>query len=97
MYLAEDERGRGTGPALYDRLLAEVAALGYVTAFAGITLPNPASVRLHEDMGFTPIGVFANVGFKHGAWRDVGWWQRTLRDLPAHPDDPRPWEPAPPL
>ena len=53
--------------------------LGYHQAFAGITLPNDASVALHETLGFQPIGVFREVGFKHDRWHDVGWWQRSLK------------------
>lgn len=76
---------------LYDRLIAEVAGLGYRSLFAGIALPNLASVRLHEAMGFQSVGVFRAVGYKHGAWRDVGWWQRELGELPSPPPEPRPW------
>ena len=47
-------------------------------AFGGIALPNPASVALHEAVGFEPIGVYREVGFKFGRWHDVGWWQRAL-------------------
>lgn len=89
VYLAPEETGRGTGPTLYDVLLTELAALGYVSAFAGIALPNPASVRLHEAKGFTHVGVFRDVGFKLGAWRDVGWWQRSLRPAVDDPAEPR--------
>lgn len=56
-------------------------------AFAGIALPNSASVALHESVGFTPIGVYRRVGFKHGACRDVGWWQKELQ-LPSIPEQP---------
>lgn len=91
VYLASTEAGRGTGRTLYDRLLREVRDLGYVSAFAGITLPNDRSVRLHEAAGFVPVGVFRSVGFKHGRWHDVGWWQRPLTGLPATPREPVPW------
>ena len=93
VYLDDGERGRGTARALYGRLLPELARLGYISAFAGITLPNRPSVAFHEAMGFALVGVFAHAGFKRGAWRDVGWWQRTLREPPAQPDAPRAWEP----
>jgi L-amino acid N-acyltransferase YncA len=94
IYLAPGHRSKGLGRALYQRLFAEVRALGYVSLFAGVTLPNPASVGLHESMGFRPLGVFGQVGFKHGAWRDVGWWQLLLDDPPVPPDEPLPWLPA---
>ena len=83
-YVHAEHRGRGVGKALYGRLFELLAAAGYCQAFAGIALPNAASVALHESVGFTPIGVYRNVGFKHGAWRDVGWWQKELQ-CPAVP------------
>ena len=94
VYLVAGERGTGTGRALYERLLPELGALGYVTAFAGIALPNPASVGLHTSLGFTPVGTYRAVGFKAGRWHDVGWWQLPLRELPDQPEEPRAWSPA---
>jgi phosphinothricin acetyltransferase len=67
----------GIGRALYGVLLPVLGAR-YHAAFAGITLPNAASVGLHKAMGFTPVGVYREVGWKMDAWRDVGWWQRLL-------------------
>lgn len=88
VYLAESAHRKGIGRALYERLFALLRAQGFVNAFAGITLPNAASVGLHEAFGFRLIGVHRNVGWKLGAWRDVGWWQLALappRDDPAEP------------
>lgn len=68
----------GVGRALYGALLGRLRAKGFHAAFAGIAQPNPASVALHEACGFTPLGVYREVGWKMGAWRDVGWWQRVL-------------------
>jgi len=77
---------RGIGGTLYRELLDTLAALGYFNAYAGITLPNEASVALHRAVGFEPIGVFKSIGYKFGAWHDVGWLQRRLRDgKPAEP------------
>ena len=90
VYLTPAEQGRGTARRLYEALLDELAALGYVTAYAGITQPNPASTRLHAGMGFSPAGVFRDVGFKDG-WHDVAWWQRALRPPPEQPQEPLPW------
>ncbi len=69
---------RGVGRALYGQLLPGLKALDYHAAFAGIALPNEASIGLHESMGFTPVGIYREVGWKMGGWRDVGWWQRLL-------------------
>lgn len=93
IYLGESHRGQGIGRVLYQRLLIDLADLGYVMAFAGIALPNPASVGLHEALGFRQLGVFSSVGFKHGRWHDVGWWQRTLRNAPPSPTPPDSWSP----
>lgn len=86
-YVREDARGRGVGKRLYTTLLGQLTELGYHQAFAGIALPNAASIALHRSVGFTHVGIYRNVGFKHGAWHDVGWWQRSLRplDVPREP------------
>ena len=83
-YVREDARGTGVGKRLYGALCEELVQLGYFQAFAGIALPNAASIALHEAVGFRPLGVYRNVGFKLGAWHDVGWWQKALRE-PADP------------
>ncbi|MCW2575401.1 MAG: Phosphinothricin N-acetyltransferase [Modestobacter sp.] len=93
VYLAAAEQGAGTGRVLYERLLPELSELGYVAAFAGIALPNPASVGLHTALGFTPVGTYRAVGFTAGRWHDVGWWQLPLQTPPEHPEEPRPWSP----
>lgn len=92
VYLAAGARGRGTGRALYGRLLPVLAGLGYVRAHAGITLPNPASVALHEAVGFRLVGAYPDVGWKAGAWHAVGWWTLALQEPPAEPAPPRPWD-----
>ena len=88
VYLDPSAQGQGVGSALYRELFALLRAQGYVNAFAGIALPNDASVKLHEATGFTLIGVYRNVGYKLGAWRDVGWWQLALREPTQTPVDP---------
>jgi len=80
VYVRADVRGRRIGRLLYAALFDELVRLGHFRAFAGIALPNAASVALHERVGFRPLGVYERVGYKHGAWRDVGWWQRTLQE-----------------
>jgi L-amino acid N-acyltransferase YncA len=69
---------QGVGQALYSALLPLLKERGFHAAFAGIGLPNDGSIALHEAMGFTPVGIYREVGWKMGGWRDVGWWQRLL-------------------
>ncbi len=78
VYVDPAHSRQGLGRALYAELLTRLAAKGYHAAFAGIALPNEASIGLHEAMGFTPVGIYREVGWKMGDWRDVGWWQRLL-------------------
>lgn len=78
----------GVGRALYASLLRILALQGFCTAYAGITLPNPGSVGLHEAVGFEKLAVYRGVGYKLGAWHDVGWWQRTISSRPAVPAPP---------
>ena len=77
MYVDRALARRGIGRQLYATLLPLLADK-YHAAFAGIALPNEASIGLHEAMGFTPLGIYREVGWKMGRWRDVGWWQRLL-------------------
>ena len=81
------------GRLLYARLFDELISAGYVSAYAGITLPNEASVGLHEACGFRRVGVFPQVGYKLGRWHDVGWWHRPLTDPPANVAPPTRWSP----
>ncbi len=81
-YVREDCHRRGIARALYLALFDVLADAGYCNAYAAITLPNPASVAFHERLGFSAIGVFRHVGWKFGAWHDVGWYQRELRAGP---------------
>jgi L-amino acid N-acyltransferase YncA len=73
---------QGIGSALYRRLFDDLIAKGYCTAFAGITMPNDASVGMHHSVGFETIGLFKRIGWKFDAWHDVLWMQRTLRERP---------------
>jgi phosphinothricin acetyltransferase len=80
VYIDAAHHRRGVGRALYGDLLGLLAAQGVYEACAGITLPNDASVGLHESLGFELIGVYRDIAYKFGSWRSVGWWQKTLRD-----------------
>ena len=92
VYVAAGHQGEGHGRRLYEALLANLRECGFRVACAGITLPNEASVALHERLGFEPVGVYRGIGWKAGAWRDVGWWQLEL----TPPGDEPPPEPQPP-
>ncbi|WP_137284226.1 arsinothricin resistance N-acetyltransferase ArsN1 family B [Halorussus salinisoli] len=87
VYVAADHRGKGLGRGLYESLLELLRLQGFYNAYAGIALPNEASVALHESLGFEQVGVYESVGYKRGEWRDVGWWQLQLRDRPEDRDD----------
>ncbi len=83
-------RRSGVATALYTSLLGLVAAQGHVNAYAGIALPNDASVALHEGLGFTAVGVYHQVGHKFGRWHDVGYWERPLAERVSNPSPPVP-------
>jgi L-amino acid N-acyltransferase YncA len=68
----------GIGRALYKCLLPILESQGFHTAYAGIALPNAASIGLHEALGFEHLGTYTEVGFKHGHWHDVGYWCKRL-------------------
>jgi phosphinothricin acetyltransferase len=90
VYVADGGHRRGTGTALYAALLPLLEAQGFAQAIAAITLPNEASVRLHEAFGFAQIGTYERVGFKFREWRSVGLWQRALAPLSTRPEEPKP-------
>ncbi|MDF1506318.1 GNAT family N-acetyltransferase, partial [Roseisolibacter sp. H3M3-2] len=87
-YVADTAQRRGAARALYAALFDLLARQGFRNAYAGITLPNDASVGLHVAVGFAPVGVYRGVGYKCGAWHDVAWYARALAphdDAPAPP------------
>ena len=89
VYIDQRHRRTGVGRDLYQSLFAVLRMQGFVHAIAGITLPNEPSVRLHESFGFKLVGVYPQIGFKLGDWRDVSWWQLALMDpLPSDPQKP---------
>lgn len=93
IYVRQGAQRSGIGRALYARLLAALTAQGYHRAYGAITLPNAASVGLHEACGFGHIGSYPEVGFKFGAWHGVGWWGLDLGTSSA-PEPPIPFSPA---
>jgi L-amino acid N-acyltransferase YncA len=78
VYVGQDQHRRGVGRALVEDLLERMRVAGFRTVLAGIALPNPGSVGLFEQLGFRHAGTLPAVGFKHGAWRDVGYWSTDL-------------------
>jgi L-amino acid N-acyltransferase YncA len=94
VYVAAGHAGEGIGRALYTALFERLRAQRFRMAYAGITLPNEASVALHESLGFARVGFMREVGWKLGSWRDVGWYQLELAP-PAEGPGPPP-EPLPP-
>ena len=87
-YMSEKVHRVGLGRALYGALFGVLALQGYRNALAGIALPNPASVGLHEALGFDLVGVYRGVGYKLGRWHDVGWWQKDLSPRGLEPEPP---------
>ena len=93
VYVSAAHHRRGVGRALYGALMPLLIRQGFYVACAGITLPNEASVGLHEACGFAPVGVYESIGFKFGRWWAVGWWRLELR---SQTDGDTPPEPGPP-
>ncbi len=105
VYIQAGTRRMGVGRALYTALFQCLQLQGFYNCYAGITLPNPASIGLHEALGFLPVGIYRAVGYKQGAWHDVGWWQLALpqagasapvapRDFPTLMQHATAWERA---
>ncbi len=89
VYVGAGARRTGAGRALLEELLARLTRAGFVNAMARISLPNDASVRLFESLGFERTGTARGIGYKLGRWIDVGEWQRELRPRVADPVPPR--------
>ena len=90
VYVHARAKRMGVGQALYDTLFAILRLQGFVRAYAGITLPNAESVGFHESFGFTKVGTFRRVGYKLGAWHDVGYWQIAIQSSKGRPAPPQP-------
>jgi phosphinothricin acetyltransferase len=92
IYLAAEAHGRGLGKRLLSTLIGLLERQGYITAIGAIALPNDASVRLHEALGFVHAGTYRGTGFKLGQWIDVGLWQKDLAPRSPTPAEPLPYE-----
>jgi len=91
IYLTADAHGRGLGRSLLSALVRLLEQQGYVVAVGAIALPNDASVRLHEALGFVHAGTYRGTGFKLGQWIDVGLWQKELAPRGPSPAEPLPF------
>lgn len=89
IYLAPDFHTKGVGRILYETLFSLLKLQGYYTVFAGVGLPNDKSVGFHRALGFEEIGIFKNVGFKHGNWHDTHWFQLPLNEYHVSPVAPK--------
>lgn len=76
IYLKENDRGQGFGQMLYSELLKQLQSRGIHSAIGVLAIPNPASIHLHQKLGFEYLGCFKEVGFKFDRWIDVVYWQR---------------------
>lgn len=85
VYVADGQRGRRVGSTLYRELLKRLEIQGFRSVMAQVTSPNPGSEALHAAFGFELVGSIKDAGYKHGEWRDVGIWQKTLADLADPP------------
>ena len=90
VYVHPNHHRRGAGKALYAKLIETLRAQGFRSLYAGITLPNPASRRLHESFGFEHIGTFKHAGWKLARWHDVGFWQLNLVETDREPHPLKP-------
>lgn len=88
VYVHIQHQRAGIGRAVYTALFQILALQGFCHAYAGIALPNPASVGVHAALGFQPVGVYRQSGYKLGAWHDVGWWYLALRPATSAPQPP---------
>jgi phosphinothricin acetyltransferase len=90
VYVRRGLQRSGVGRGLYTSLFALLRLQGFFNAYAGIALPNDASVGLHRALGFQPVGVYEHVGYKLGKWHSVAWMGLTLQPPAESPAPPRP-------
>ena len=88
VYVGQHYHRKGIGKGLYEDLFNELRKRNYINAYAGITLPNDASVAIHKSCGFEYIGTYKNIGYKLGRWHDVSWWHLQLQEATQTPEPP---------
>jgi L-amino acid N-acyltransferase YncA len=91
VYLAPDFHGGGVALRLYEALFSILRRQGFVRCYAGITIPNPKSLRFHEKFGFQHIACFQRAGYKLGQWHDVAWLEYEIQPLSSEPQEPIPF------
>ncbi len=95
IYVDPAHHGAGAGRRLYEALFELLRRQNLRVALAGITVPNDASIGLHRALGFEQVGVYRDIGWKAGAWRDVAWWQLRLAGGAGPPSEPLGPQPLP--
>lgn len=95
VYVHSDWQKKGVAKHLYKVLMEVLQAQGYLNFLAGITLPNDASVAFHENLGFEKVGIYRNIGYKMGHYRDVGWWSLFIGNPDEKPEKPIPFSQMP--
>lgn len=88
VYVNSEFNGQAVGSTLYTTLFEILKRQRYVNVYAGITMPNDASVAIHKKFGFNLVGTYKNVGYKHGLWHDVSWWHLQLSEPQIDPEEP---------
>jgi phosphinothricin acetyltransferase len=88
VYTKKDFQGMGIGRELYKVLFLILKMQGYRNIYAGITLPNEPSIKLHEKCGFTHFATYDNIGYKLGEWKNVGWWKLSVNHYDRKPSPP---------
>lgn len=88
VYVNTEYHNKGIAKQLYETLFAALQQRGFINVYAGITLPNPASYSFHIKMGFNPVGVYKNIGYKLGAWHDVEWLAKPINQHIINPVPP---------
>lgn len=88
VYVDDDFQGRGIGKKLYQLLFQVLKLQGFRNVYAGITMPNEASINLHEKCGFKHFATYENIGYKLGKWHTVKWWKLQINNYDLNPPPP---------
>ena len=89
IYTDKDKKIKGVGKALYKVLLEMLKELGYYNVYAIITVPNPKSIKIHDEFGFKELSRYYNTGYKHNKWRDVVVLGKNIIPYTDNPSEPK--------